>query len=140
MKRRRMIQSWRKISVLLFVLGCLFEANKEVEWNGMKWIDQREMSFKAKHNPKRNQAQIDSMLFRSISSLHHSISPHSFFLLHLHVKQTIQKTIIHTLFNRFPKHKMNTMHQLREITILSFLNHFYPSFLHFILTFPRLLH
>ena len=44
MKRRRMIQSWRKISVLLFVLGCLFEANKEVEWNGMEWIDQREMS------------------------------------------------------------------------------------------------
>ena len=33
MKRRRMIQSWRKISVLLFVLGCLFEANNGVEWN-----------------------------------------------------------------------------------------------------------
>ena len=109
-----------------------------MEWN--EWIDQREMSFKAKHNPKRNQAQIDSMLFYSISSISHSFSPHSFFLLHLYVKQTIEKTIIHTLFNRFPKHKMNTMHQLREITLLSFLNHFYPSFLHFILTFPRLLH
>ena len=34
MKRRRMIPSWRKISVLLFVFGCLLDAESE-----MKWID-----------------------------------------------------------------------------------------------------
>lgn len=35
MKRRRMIQSWRKISVLLFVLGCLFDVISGVEWSGL---------------------------------------------------------------------------------------------------------
>ena len=35
MKRRRMIQSWRKISVLLFVLGCLLDVISEEKWSGL---------------------------------------------------------------------------------------------------------
>ena len=72
--------------------------------------------------------------FFSNHSNHQSLIPLPF------ACQTNNRKDYHTLFNRFSKHKMNTMHQLREKTLLSFLDHFYPSLLHSTLTFPRLLH
>ena len=55
------------------------------------------------------------------------------------MKQTTLKDY-RTLFNRLTEHKMNTMHQLREIALLSLFDHFYQSFSLSTLTLPRFLH